>query len=360
MGSEEEAREDVQGKVLQETLSGLSSRDGSEAAGSCCVICLSEISDACTARPCSHHNFDFLCLASWLQLKPSCPLCKAEIFEIQYDFSAEGQSWKTYKVPKIGLQPEADGANSPLAADVATRHIVIRGASRRGGGHRSRIPRTESSWSSAPSLDLRARGVLGRRRHVYRNRLYSLHVGSNSASRYRDFTPRQFQTDTILLSRARAWVRRELQVFEFLNEDSGESSSPDGRRRRQNNAEFVLEYVIAILKTVDIQGSNGHAENLLSDFLGREHSSIFLHELRNFLRSPYSLEAWDRHVQYDELRESPRPQGDEEIDDVRGEVRGARADRYRPRPLERRSRGRWSRHHAGRGVTRGTDSWRPG
>lgn len=362
MASEEEGRQDIREEIMKETLSGLSKQDGAEAAEACCVICLSAITEACTARPCLHRNFDFLCLASWLQLKSSCPLCKAEIVEIHYDFADEGQTCKTYKVPKIGLQPGNLGRDS---ASPSASLPPFRGRSRRGGIYRGRVPRAESQPASPSDSDLRARGAIGRRRHVYRNRLYSLHVGSNSASRYREITPAQFQTDADLLSRARAWVRRELQVFEFLNDDnaplSEDGGSSEGRRRRQNNAEFVLEYVVAILKTVDIQASSGHAENLLSDFIGREHCRIFLHELRNFVRSPYSIEAWDRHVQYDETRASPRPRQDGNTDQLRGEVQSFRptGDRYRPNPPDRGSRGRWNRYRPNRGVQRGKDRRRP-
>lgn len=125
-------------------------------------------------------------------------------------------------------------------------------------------------------------------------------------------TPEQFNRDEALVSRARKWIRRELQVFSFLNpdpedEDSGRDYVPrPGRQRleqrRANNAEFLLEYVVAILRTVDIRGSAGQAEELLRDFVGRENARLFLHELLAWLRSPYtSLQDWDRHVQY------PRP-----------------------------------------------------
>jgi hypothetical protein len=136
--------------------------------------------------------------------------------------------------------------------------------------------------------------ALLQRRHIYRNKLYSLHVGTNRLSRFRDLTPALFTSDTELVSRARKWIRRELYVFEFLNPDNASGSD-----RRANNAEFLLEYIVAILKTVDIQGSGGQAEEMLKDFLGRENTVLFLHELRAWLRSPYlNLEDWDRHVQY--------------------------------------------------------------
>ncbi|KAM0262425.1 hypothetical protein ACHAQJ_001676 [Trichoderma viride] len=104
------------------------------------------------------------------------------------------------------------------------------------------------------------------------------------------------------------WIRRELQVFSFLTADESGSASRSGdanegmaqARRRANNAEFLLEYIIAILKTVDIMGSAGQAEDMLSEFLGRDNARLFLHELRSWLRSPFTkLEDWDRAVQYD-------------------------------------------------------------
>jgi hypothetical protein len=55
---------------------------------------------------------------------------------------------------------------------------------------------------------------------------------------------------------------------------------------------------------VDVKASNGHAENLLAEFLGRENTRLFLHELQAWLRSPYTkLDEWDREVQYREKLE---------------------------------------------------------
>lgn len=102
-----------------------------------------------------------------------------------------------------------------------------------------------------------------------------------------------------LQSRARAWIRRELRVFSFLRADS--TSSPTDEVTTSTNAEFLLSYIVSILKMVDMKASNGHAENLLAEFLGRENSTLFLHELNAWLRSPYTkLEEWDMNVQYEE------------------------------------------------------------
>jgi hypothetical protein len=138
------------------------------------------------------------------------------------------------------------------------------------------------------------------RRKVYRRGLYSMHVGSNPYSGYRDITPRMIAGDAELQSKARTWIRRELRVFAFLHTNPAGSASDAAAT--STNAEFLLSYIVSILKTVDLRASNGHAENLLAEILGREIARLFLHELHAWLRSPYTrLKNWDETVQYDYL-----------------------------------------------------------
>lgn len=71
---------DIQAQVLQTTLqeitatrraSATNEKDGNAGndevaeADDCCVICLDTISEVCTATPCGHTHFDFVCLVSW-------------------------------------------------------------------------------------------------------------------------------------------------------------------------------------------------------------------------------------------------------------------------------------------------------
>ena len=155
-------------------------------------------------------------------------------------------------------------------------------------------PRISSWRSRRPQLQVNPDAALQRRKDVYSLRLYSLHVGSNRLSRFRDLTPQVFVHDQELVSRAKKWIRRELQVFQFLKSGGIEEA---GIARRVDNAEFLLEYIVAILKTVDVKGNQ--AEDMLQEFLGRDDTRLFLHELKAWLRSPYTtLEDWDRHVQY--------------------------------------------------------------
>ena len=97
-------------------------------------------------------------------------------------------------------------------------------------------------------------------------------------------------------AKARKWVRRELRVFSFLQPDGGARHAGS---RQVNNPEFLLEYIIALLRNVDLKDSTGRAEDLLQEFLGRDHARLFLHELEAWLRSPYiDMADWDDAVQY--------------------------------------------------------------
>ncbi|PMD14008.1 hypothetical protein NA56DRAFT_755188 [Hyaloscypha hepaticicola] len=316
---------DARSKILQTTLAEVSSRqEPTDAEENCCVICLERISEQAAAQPCKHNSFDFLCLISWLQEQSSCPLCKAEVKTVRYEIK-DDHTFRTYDVPSTTrtAQPAPDPSRPQHFFD-----------------HWGRRPFRRREYEPRPLVT--ADEALLRRRHIYRHKLYSLHVGTNRVSRFRDLTPALFTSDTELVSRARKWIRRELQVFEFLNPDRAE-----GADRRASNAEFLLEYIVAILKTVDVQGSGGQAEEMLKDFLGRENTGLFLHELRAWLRSPYvNLEDWDRHVQYaePEVRKgedgvpadaiSERPGADSYRGGYRGRARGSN---YAPRGGQRYS-----------------------
>ncbi|KAK4226640.1 E3 ubiquitin-protein ligase [Podospora fimiseda] len=278
---------DIQSQVLQTTLASIESNNNEET--NCCVICLDTITEPCTSLPCSHTNFDFICLLNWLQQRPSCPLCKASIIQVQYtDPNKSGpQKPSIYSVPEP--QPSPTSTHPPPPQPSPYPHFPPH--RRR---HRS-LPRPPPSPDSALSF----------RRHIYLNNLYSLHVGSNPTTQYLPSAPSPsiLSSTPHILSRARLWIRRELQVFTHLS----------------SNREFLLEYIIAILKTVDIQGSTGQAEAMLSDFLlDRDHARLFLHELKSWLRSPArTVELWDREVKYPDVNKKRWDDGEDEEEERR-------------------------------------------
>ncbi|KAJ9611342.1 hypothetical protein H2200_004526 [Cladophialophora chaetospira] len=257
----------------------------------CCVICLDQITDKATALPCRHDQFDFSCLGTWLQRQQVCPLCKTAVAAIRFKVGGETES----KTQVLYLPPPEEPQAIQDERGGTPTYLQQHGARRRAHGRRGhyRAPRcVRPEVSKDAALDFR--------RNVYRHKLYSLHVGSNRISRYRNLTPDSFANDEQLTTRARIFIRRELQIFDFLNPNSARTSGGSiSNDRRANNADFLLEYIIGILRSIDLKGSTGQAEELLKDFLGRENARVFLHELEAWLRSPYEhLKDWDRAVQY--------------------------------------------------------------
>ncbi|KAL6870436.1 hypothetical protein J3F83DRAFT_736340 [Trichoderma novae-zelandiae] len=326
--------DELQRKVLQNTLQEVAAREQLTDTN-CCVICLDAVSDACELVPCGHDSFDYVCVLNWLYDNPLCPLCKRDVTKVQ---RGPPERRETTVIEPKPRRPEQSSS---------TRTYAHQSSFSRPRTRTTRIPRITADGRDD------AERTLAHRRHVYLHKRFSKHVGSNRLSLYRELTPRLFCSDEALVSRARMWIRRELQVFSFLStDDSGPaaSSSRSGDaeegaaqlRRRANNAEFLLEYIIAILKTVDIMGSAGQAEDMLSEFLGRDNARLFLHELRSWLRSPFTkLEDWDRAVQYDSAESrgsssasSPAPRLGQDADastTQRGPDRvRPRGDYYRP------------------------------
>lgn len=265
-----------------------------------CVICLDPISERAIAVPCNHCTFDFLCIASWLQDHPTCPLCKTDLRAVQYDWRS-AWDFKTYQVPLRRVDSQK-GAEQERVAHARPPHGYRRPRNWRNCRHNN---------VSATSRPTEAAALL-RRRHVYTNKLYSLHVGSNRLSPHREISPSTIAASRSLQRRARTFIRRELGVFSFLGPSSSASSKGSTRPpaaklqctadRRATNAEFLLEYIVSVLKTVEIKSSSGKAEEMVGDFLGEENARLFLHELLAWLRSPYEeLEAWDRFVQYKQV-----------------------------------------------------------
>lgn len=242
-------------------------RRGSSSACDACIICLQPITERAVAVPCNHLAFDFVCLASWLQERTSCPLCNASVTAVQYDWRGP-QDYKTYSI-----QTSATAKSTGQPSTHPRR--------RRIGGWNQDLESAVVA-SQDPALE--------RRRSVYHEELYSLHVGANLNSEFAEFTFQTFAQSPEMQSRARTFLRRELLVFAFLDHNH----VPRGGGRQ-----YLVEYIVAVLKTRDPKGADGHAQELLVPFIGRSNAEHLLHELTAWLRSPYArLADWDEVVQY--------------------------------------------------------------
>ena len=242
------------------------------AKGETCVICLEQITQRAVAFPCNHLSFDFLCLSSWLGKQPNCPLCKAIVSKVEYNWK-NPLEFDTFRVPQQHQQSNENPAEEDTR-DLSYTAIVQR-TRRRDRAH----------------LSLYIDHSLDKREWVYNEKLFSFRVGANSISGYRDFTREQFANSQGMQIRARTFLRRELRacIPRTLRYDQGQRLNPD----------FVLEYIVAILGLHDIKSADGEAETMLAEYLGSDIAKLLLHELEAWLRSPYTrLNDWDQRVQY--------------------------------------------------------------
>lgn len=176
--------------------------------------------------------------------------------------------------------------------------------------------RSRRQWRSereAPRLVTNVERQVLRRLYIYQHRLFSKHVGISRRSGHREITPHVFRNDSALQSRAKAFLRRELRVFSYMSTNSlprprnSPARVPTDDPAIVRQVETNVDWLLRVLKIVDLKDSSGamihHVESLLDDLhLGDQEllASLFIHELRAFLMSPYTrLGEWDASVQYD-------------------------------------------------------------
>ena len=239
-----------------------------------------------TALPCAHSAFHLPCLGLWLQRSPSCPLCKSQVLSVRHDPFPRGAPPEIFHLPH-------DEARLPGQTPPATR----------------RRPRPVKS-ATGPDP------ILSFRRQLYDRGIYSSYLGrgvsrdarSRSHSRSSRAPIRPHITPASLVATtpdgaklrhlAATWVRRELQLFPFLQPTSIPPPRPP-RGCRATTAAFLLPFVLATAARVDLAGAAGQAEVLLGEYLGRGNARLLWHELLAFLRSGVpTLAVWDGGVQY--------------------------------------------------------------
>ncbi|PHH68075.1 hypothetical protein CDD82_861 [Ophiocordyceps australis] len=264
-----------------------------------CVICFQAITKPCFLKPCGHDEFHHHCIGRWLQYEYSesersrslarCPICRASIIDIAATPCQVGQGKQNSHITSLDHVP--------------SRRV----------NHTSRSRR--STWFRTHDAELRRRqrwtrresASLDFRRAVYSYSLYSLHMGSNPLSGYREVSRQRFETEMQLQNRARAFLRRDLRAFSWLttpdmDQDSvwPANSSPTGAQRPRLALEKLVSHIMRLLLVFEIRGSDGHLEDHLVTHLGRANARLFIHELHSFLRSPcHRVEDWDRMVRYD-------------------------------------------------------------
>ncbi|POR38871.1 Putative RING finger protein C16G5.03 [Tolypocladium paradoxum] len=279
-------------------------------AGLNCVICLDATTDPCMLFPCGHRCYHYTCISQWLNITPQCPLCKATVSRVVHGPVGRQQ---TREYHPSGAPPAAPSRSTAPIPNPAPRYAPL--------------PLSSFQFGPAPGNFLAPRpdepAGLEFRREVYRLLRYSMHVGANPMSGYREVTRAMFGRDVHLHARARTFLRRELRVFGWLSTPDadnlvplqGESLYSFRDRKRAITVERLLGHILRLLQHFEIRGSDGSLEDDLTTHLGRENTRLLLHELHSFLRSPHSsLEDWDRDVQYADAPEPGHGLADEGAD----------------------------------------------
>ncbi|KAN0062956.1 hypothetical protein ACQY0O_004778 [Thecaphora frezii] len=261
--------------------------DDDDVASASCLICLGSIQDRTVLPACQHSCFCFECIIRWAELKRRCPLCQRDIGAYVIHSIRRDDDYLRYHLrPPLEHDPLLQGhaergvafasSSSSLSGAMQRRaeenrairrQLANRIGARRPGGARSSTTQESEDQHLA---DL----ALARRKNVYRNGAYALHVGSNRYTRFRAApTPSQIAASPTIQQRLAAFVRRELYVWPNLD------------------VEFLTTYTVSIMKSLDVQRDEALA--LLVEFLGPEGAHHFAHEVTAFLRSGREMKEYD-------------------------------------------------------------------
>ena len=123
-------------------------------------------------------------------------------------------------------------------------------------------------------------GALTRRKQVYLKGWKAKPPPVSSLSKFKDTKPKNFSQDPHQLSKLVPWITRELQAILGIQD-----------------VELILEYIVALLKTIDLKTNQG--KECLQEYLGI-HTELFIHELFCFAKSFLNMEAYDQVVEYDQ------------------------------------------------------------
>ncbi|KAK9457884.1 hypothetical protein V1511DRAFT_491134 [Dipodascopsis uninucleata] len=254
----------------------------------CCAICLAslDIYSTILTMPCKH-KWHRECISEWLEISAYevCPLCKSEVGSLQLELT--GQVINIQYMRSSKLNKDLDREHRRRSAQLSRNQSQ---------------PRYRQAVFRNSNTDEKYRKIVLRRRYVYQRRLRCCYVGSNELSKYRNFGCAKFRSSRAMQKKAKAFIRRDLSVFPSLctsmslNRHLSLSSSSTSR-----TIEFLIEYLVNLLSFIDMKSIRGaeFLNKVVSEHLGADNGSIFLHELYNFLRSPFlSVEDYDKHVRY--------------------------------------------------------------
>jgi hypothetical protein len=133
-------------------------------------------------------------------------------------------------------------------------------------------------WGRVSEEDRKWIEQLEMRKRVYVEKKRAKHVRVSFSSKIPDLSPRYFRRYPEKMGLLTGWIRRELNAV-----------IPNAP------VELIREYIQTLMQTHPIQSPI--AKELLTKYLSSD-TDLFVHELVCFARSSFSMEEYDRYVQY--------------------------------------------------------------
>lgn len=267
-----------------------------------CPICLDAFNNISYLDICLH-KFCFRCIHEWSKNKAECPLCKQPFNSIYHSIKSE-KEYKQYDLrplengsfgifggvrfryrttltginqqrrgvtalpPDNGVMFEASTNAAQQPQDRYMRNMMLRLAARRVAASEGREVRS-----------IRDQEMVNFRRELYRRgvRVRSVTDGGRS----RDISAEFFRRNPACLHRLIPWLKRELTVLY-----GGHGSLVN-----------IVQHIVMSQITRYDMDDRAIEEELRPFLQGRaEH---FLHEFVTFAKSPFDMQAYDRHAVYD-------------------------------------------------------------
>lgn len=267
-----------------------------------CPICLDAFNNVSYLDICLH-KFCFRCIHEWSKNKAECPLCKQPFNSIYHSIKSENdfkqydlrpldngsfgifggvrfryrttltginqqRGGRTTLPPDNGVMFESSAGAAGQSQDRFMRNMMLRLAARRAAAREGRAVRS-----------IREQEMVNFRRELYRKGVRVRTV--TDGGRSRDISAEFFRRNPACLHRLIPWLKRELAVLY-----GGHGSLVN----------IVQHIIMSQITRYDMD--DGAIEEELRPFLqGRaEH---FLHEFISFAKSPFDMQAYDRHAVYD-------------------------------------------------------------
>ncbi|CAH1114586.1 unnamed protein product [Psylliodes chrysocephalus] len=270
-----------------------------------CAICLGAFSNKCFSDSCMH-QFCFKCLLEWSKIKPECPLCKQPFTRIIHNVKSN-EEYDEHVVEitppeEVHIIDNEEYLYLPLGQpQQSTRHHfhfrTTFTVDTHGEHAIQQMLLTHPQISVSTSGYAPPRNIYHRRRRepstttsfrrsVYIRNLWVI-APPDVTGRYRDVSPSFFRSFPAARTRLVPWLNRELNAILY------------------ENTQLVMRLVDIIMDHLLHRHICSRAfRNLLFEYLDNK-TDHFIHEFFNFMRSPFDMVGYDRHVIYSDRPQSP-------------------------------------------------------